>query len=75
MPASPALSPSPPQAMDGTVDLTQSLEERLNLINCSPADIRRFIAAHPPASRVVPVSWIRLLCSLRNPFAVRGIGV
>ncbi len=51
------------------MDLTQSLEERLNLINCSPADIRRFIAAHPPASRVVPVSG-----AVRGKHVVIGVG-
>ncbi|KAG2432760.1 hypothetical protein HYH02_012893 [Chlamydomonas schloesseri] len=42
------------KAMDGTMSLTRSLEERLNLINCSPDDIRRFIKAYPPQSRLAP---------------------
>jgi hypothetical protein len=44
------------QAMDGSMNLEQALEERLRLINCTPADIKRFIKAHPPQSRLVPVS-------------------
>jgi hypothetical protein len=44
------------QAMDGSMNLEQALEERLNIINCTPADIKRFILAHPPSSRMVPVS-------------------
>lgn len=43
------------QAMDGSMNLEQALEERLNIINCTPADIKRFITAHPPQSRLVPV--------------------
>jgi hypothetical protein len=42
--------------MDGSMNLEQALEERLNIINCTPADIKRFILAHPPSSRMVPVS-------------------
>mmetsp|Transcript_25433 Transcript_25433/g.55213 ORF Transcript_25433/g.55213 Transcript_25433/m.55213 type:complete len:677 (-) Transcript_25433:1350-3380(-) len=42
------------QAMDGAMNLGQSLEERLKIINCTPADIRRFIAAHPPEKRLTP---------------------
>jgi hypothetical protein len=44
------------QAMDGSMNLEQALEERLRIINCTPADIKRFIVAHPPSSRMVPVS-------------------
>lgn len=44
------------QAMDGSMNLEQALEERLRIINCKPADIKRFIKAHPPSSRLVPVS-------------------
>lgn len=52
----PLISPPPaPQAMDGSMSLEAALEERLKIINCSPADIKRFIAAHPPASRMAPV--------------------
>lgn len=43
------------QAMDGSMNLEQALEERLRIINCTPADIKRFIQAHPPSSRMVPV--------------------
>lgn len=47
------------QAMDGTLDLAAALEARLQIINCSPSDIKRFIQAHPPASRLAPVSgWV-----------------
>jgi hypothetical protein len=42
--------------MDGSMNLEQALEERLRIINCTPADIKRFIQAHPPSSRMVPVS-------------------
>ncbi|KAG2446311.1 hypothetical protein HXX76_000899 [Chlamydomonas incerta] len=42
------------KAMDGTLSLEQALDERLNIINCSPEDIKRFIKAHPPASRMAP---------------------
>lgn len=37
------------------MNLEQALEERLRIINCTPADIKAFIHAHPPASRMVPV--------------------
>ncbi|KAG2496545.1 hypothetical protein HYH03_005368 [Edaphochlamys debaryana] len=42
------------KAMDGVMPLNTSLEERLNLINCSPSDLRAFLKAHPPASRLAP---------------------
>ncbi|GIL83780.1 hypothetical protein Vretimale_10573 [Volvox reticuliferus] len=42
------------QAMDGSLSLERALEERLNIINCSPQDIKNFIAAHPPSSRMAP---------------------
>ncbi|WIA14356.1 hypothetical protein OEZ85_002885 [Tetradesmus obliquus] len=42
------------KAMDGSMNLEQALEERLRLINCTPGDIKRFIRAHPPGSRLVP---------------------
>jgi hypothetical protein len=45
----------PPQAMDGTMNLEQALEERLRIINCTPQDIKAFICAHPPATRMAPV--------------------
>jgi hypothetical protein len=41
--------------MDGSMNLEQALEERLKLINCTPQDIKAFIRAHPPASRLAPV--------------------
>ncbi len=43
------------EAMDGTMALGESLEQRLNLLNCTPADIKRFLEKHPPKSRLVPV--------------------
>jgi glycerol-3-phosphate dehydrogenase (NAD+) len=42
------------KAMDGTMNMHDSLEARLQIINCTPDDIRRFIKAHPPASRLAP---------------------
>jgi hypothetical protein len=50
------------QAMDGSMNLEQALEERLRIINCTPADIKRFIKAHPPESRLVPVSETLEFC-------------
>ncbi|KXZ53840.1 hypothetical protein GPECTOR_6g758 [Gonium pectorale] len=41
-------------AMDGSLSLQRALEERLAIIDCTPADIQRFIVEHPPASRLVP---------------------
>ncbi len=43
------------EAMDGTMALGESLEQRLNLLNCTPADIKRFIQKYPPKTRLVPV--------------------
>jgi hypothetical protein len=42
-------------AMNGDVSLEQALEERLEAINCTPADIQAFLSTHPPASRLSPV--------------------
>lgn len=42
------------QAMDGSMSLEEALEQRLSVINCTPADIQAFLAAHPPESRLVP---------------------
>ncbi len=44
------------QAMDGSMSLEVALDERLKIINCTPADVRRFVAKHPPESRLTPVS-------------------
>jgi hypothetical protein len=41
--------------MDGTMNLEQALQARLDLIACSPADIRAFLRAHPPDTRLVQV--------------------
>jgi hypothetical protein len=43
------------QAMDGSMNLEQSLHERLKIINCTPKDIQCFLKAHPPKSRMTPV--------------------
>ncbi|KAF6254612.1 HAD-like domain-containing protein [Scenedesmus sp. NREL 46B-D3] len=58
------------RAMDGSMNLEQALEERLRLINCTPADIKRFIRAHPPESRLVPG-----IESLVKALQARGIAV
>ncbi|GFR51762.1 hypothetical protein Agub_g14217 [Astrephomene gubernaculifera] len=58
------------RAMDGSLSLEQALEERLALIACSPADIKRFITAHPPASRLAP--GIRELISALQ---ARGVAI
>jgi hypothetical protein len=42
--------------MDGSLSLESALERRLALLNCTPADVKRFIKAHPPSSRLAPVS-------------------
>lgn len=42
------------KAMDGSMNLEQALEERLRIIDCTPRDIKNFIKAHPPESRLVP---------------------
>lgn len=44
--------------MDGSLNLHDSLEERLRLINCTPADIQAFLEANPPVSRLAPVSTV-----------------
>ncbi|PSC74868.1 glycerol-3-phosphate dehydrogenase [Micractinium conductrix] len=41
-------------AMDGTMSLEEALEKRLNVINCTPADIQAFLKAHPAESRLTP---------------------
>mmetsp|Transcript_6379 Transcript_6379/g.19796 ORF Transcript_6379/g.19796 Transcript_6379/m.19796 type:complete len:598 (-) Transcript_6379:3278-5071(-) len=40
------------QAMDGTIDLSKSLEDRLNIINCKPSDVKAFLKAYPPEARL-----------------------
>jgi hypothetical protein len=49
------------QAMDGSMNLEQALEERLKIINCKPQDIKNFIKAHPPASRMAAVSHVAVV--------------
>lgn len=58
------------KAMDGSMNLEASLGERLNLINCRPSDIKRFIKAHPPASRLTP-GIVDLIKGLK----LRGVNV
>ncbi|KAL4436899.1 hypothetical protein ABPG75_004038 [Micractinium tetrahymenae] len=41
-------------AMDGSMSLEDALEQRLAVINCTPADIQAFLKAHPPESRLTP---------------------
>lgn len=41
-------------AMDGSMCLEDALEQRLAVINCTPADIQAFLKAHPPQSRLTP---------------------
>ena len=59
LPPPPTHPPTPcwpsPQAMDGSMSLEAALEERLRIINCTPADIRAFLDAHPAGSRLSPV--------------------
>eukprot|EP00798_Chlamydomonas_sp_ICE-L_P020401 gene20401-27172_t len=40
------------KAMEGTMSLDESLEERLRILDCTPSDIRAFLVAHPPESRI-----------------------
>eukprot|EP00798_Chlamydomonas_sp_ICE-L_P002757 gene2757-12628_t len=56
--------------MDGTLNLDTSLEQRLNIINCTPADVKRFLVAHPPDTRINP-GIKKLINSLR----ARGVQV
>ncbi|KAI3425907.1 hypothetical protein D9Q98_007879 [Chlorella vulgaris] len=39
-------------AMDGTMSLEAALEQRLEVINCTPSDIQAFLKAHPAESRL-----------------------
>ena len=58
------------QAMDGSMNLSFSLNERLRIINCTPADIKGFLEANPPADRLSP-NIAKLISALQ----VRGIQV
>eukprot|EP00798_Chlamydomonas_sp_ICE-L_P020405 gene20405-27184_t len=40
------------RAMEGTMSLDESLDERLRILDCTPSDIRAFLIAHPPESRI-----------------------
>lgn len=46
------------------MNLEQALEERLKIINCKPQDIKNFIKAHPPASRMAAVSHVAVVLTL-----------
>lgn len=67
------------QAMDGSMNMETSLDERLKVINCKPDDVRRFIKANPPQQRLTPVRGFHCL-SIIGPthstpqlyFLVRG---
>ena len=61
------------QAMDGTMNMEDALEERLRLIDCTPADVRAFLAKNPPVSRLVPVSTIGALLSIPLAYAQSGL--
>ena len=37
------------------MSLEDALEQRLEVINCTPTDIQAFLRAHPPESRLTPV--------------------
>jgi len=43
------------QAMDGSMNMETSLDERLKVIDCKPDDVRRFVRANPPQNRLTPV--------------------
>lgn len=50
-------------AMDGNMDLAQSIEARMRLMDPTPEDIRAFLKQHDPESRLVPGAKVRLqLC-------------
>lgn len=57
-------------AMDGSMSLEAALEERLRIINCTPADIRAFLDAHPAGSRLSP-GGLELVQALQ----ARGVAV
>ena len=42
-------------AMEGTMSLEAALSARLEAIDCTPADIRAFLGAHPAEGRLSPV--------------------
>jgi len=50
------------QAKDGTMNLSETLEEVLRIINCTPDDVRRFVEAHPPEKRLTKVWGGEGLC-------------
>eukprot|EP00798_Chlamydomonas_sp_ICE-L_P022254 gene22254-29324_t len=58
------------QAMDGTMHLDTALEECLRILDCTPDDIKAFLKAHPPESRINE-GVVQLVSSLK----ARGIEV
>ena len=44
------------------MNLSESLEEVLRIINCTPDDVRRFVQQHPPEKRLTKVR-----CSIERP--------
>eukprot|EP00983_Pelagomonas_calceolata_P097943 1158299-Pelagomonas_calceolata.AAC.5 len=47
------------QAKDGTMNLSETLEEVLRIINCTPDDVRRFVQQHPPEKRLTKLPPVR----------------
>ncbi|MEW5301255.1 MAG: hypothetical protein WDW36_004126 [Sanguina aurantia] len=58
------------QALDGSLDLQDALDERLRIIDCTPSDIQAFLEAHPPESRLAPN-----VKKVINTLQARGISV
>jgi len=58
------------KAADGTMNLTDAMEERLARLACTPEDIKRFMLAHPPKDRLVPG-----VENLINALRTRGVEV
>uniref|UniRef100_A0A515EIS9 Glycerol-3-phosphate dehydrogenase [NAD(+)] n=1 Tax=Dunaliella salina TaxID=3046 RepID=A0A515EIS9_DUNSA len=58
------------QAKDGTMNLSETLEEVLRIINCTPDDVRRFVQQHPPEKRLTK-GIVNLIKTLQK----RGVAV
>lgn len=56
--------------MNGQMSLEEAITERLSIINCTPADIQRFLTTYPAESRLVPGAK-QLITTLQ----ARGIAV
>jgi glycerol-3-phosphate dehydrogenase (NAD+) len=58
------------QAMNGTLSLEDALNERLQIIDCKPQDLARFLEKYPPHTRLSEVCntsftlWVARLLSL-----------